>query len=80
MCGTVLQTFLERLKNAVFYYGSLLGEQWRALPLYISLGKEHNVDCLSTEVSPQSSTIVVDPAVSCGTEVIWLPQIDQGAE
>ena len=47
-----LQTFLERLKNAVFYYGTLVGEQWRALPMYISLGKENNVDCLSTEVSP----------------------------
>ncbi len=50
----VLQTFLERLKNAVFYYGTKVGEQWRALPMYISLGKEHNVDCLSTEVSVHS--------------------------
>lgn len=47
-----MQTFLERLKNTAFYYGSLLGEQWRALPLYVALGKQHNVDCLSTSVSP----------------------------
>ncbi len=26
-----LQTFLERLKNAVFYFGTLLGEQWRVV-------------------------------------------------
>ncbi|CAL5226001.1 g8804 [Coccomyxa viridis] len=48
-------TFLERLKNAVFYYGTKVGEQWRALPMYLSLGKEHNVDCLSTEVSHGST-------------------------
>ena len=48
----LLQTFLERLKNTAFYYGSLLGERWRALPLYIALGKQHDVDCLSTPVSP----------------------------
>ena len=47
-----MQTFLERLKNAVFYYGTKVGERWRALPMYISLGKENDVDCLSTEVSP----------------------------
>ena len=26
-CESALQTFLERLKNAVFYYGTLVGEQ-----------------------------------------------------
>jgi hypothetical protein len=51
-----MQTFLERLKNIAFYYGSLLGEQWRALPLYIALGKRHNVDCLSTPVSTSLNT------------------------
>ena len=35
----------------MFYYGTLLGEQWRALPLYTALGKEHNVDCLDPSVS-----------------------------
>ena len=59
-----MQTFLERLKNAVFYYGTLVGEQWRALPMYISLGKEHNQDCLSKDVSCESSMPLADEAVS----------------
>ena len=67
-CESPWQTFLDRLKNAVFYYGTLVGEQWRALPMYISLGKEHDVDCLSTEVNSQSSIIVADPATS---RAIW---------
>ncbi len=32
-CRSVVQTFLERIKNAVFYYGTLMGEEWRALPV-----------------------------------------------
>ena len=52
LCDVSVQTFLERLKNALFYYGSKLGEQLRALPLYVSLCKEHDVDCLSTSVRP----------------------------
>ena len=74
-----MQTFLERLKNAVFYYGTLVGEQWRALPMYISLGKEHNVDCLSTEVNSQSSMTVADPATSWGQYGAVL-QPGQGAQ
>ncbi len=52
----LVKRLLEGLKGTVLWGGSLLGEQWRALPLYIALGKRHNVDCLSTPVSTSLNT------------------------
>jgi glucuronosyltransferase len=43
------------MKNMLFYYGSLVGEQLRALPLYTRLGRIHGVDCLSLPVAHGSS-------------------------
>ena len=40
--------------NVAFYYGSLVAEQLRALPLYTSLGTRYSVDCLSTPVSART--------------------------
>ena len=51
-----LQNFGERLMNVAFYYGSLVAERLRALPLYTSLGTQYGVDCLATPVSPDTST------------------------
>ncbi|CAK0783984.1 hypothetical protein CVIRNUC_007187 [Coccomyxa viridis] len=47
--------FGERLMNVAFYYGSLVAERLRALPLYTSLGTQYGVDCLATPVTHGST-------------------------
>lgn len=49
------QSFWQRLANLAFYYGSLAGEQLRALPLYQRLCGKYGVDCLSTPVAHGST-------------------------
>ena len=62
-----LQNFGERLMNVAFYYGSLVAERLRALPLYTSLGTQYGVDCLATPVSPDTSTSYSLSRVAHGT-------------
>ena len=57
--------------NVAFYYGSLVAEQLRALPLYTSLGSQYDVDCLSTPVSADTSN-------ACSVSPCWSRQLQNG--
>ena len=51
VCHLCAQTFWQRAANLAFYWGSLAGEQLRALPLYARLCTAHGIDCLSAPVA-----------------------------